>query len=127
MRVTVGFRGEWNFNERGRETGVSGFASAYLEEDEFLLARTMVSGISSYQDYGDWLDVQEGLNFGLEMAGFCVTSVKVNIVPFLNWCRLNSKLPSESLLKDYAKRISDARKNEAVDSASEKEQVAPVI
>ena len=53
--------------------------AAYLTEGDYRLARMIVPEMSTFEDYEDWLDFRTGMFWGLEMAGFTVNLVPVDL------------------------------------------------
>jgi hypothetical protein len=75
---------------------------ALTSEEEFAWAQVAISDLSLYQGYQDWLDSREGFQIGLSMAGVDVRMVRVQLTPFLAWCRLTRTQPSERALDAFA-------------------------
>ena len=59
--------------------------AAYLTEGDYRLARMIVPEMSTFEDYEDWLDFRTGVFWGLEMAGFTVNLVPVDLSEFAIW------------------------------------------
>jgi len=72
--------------------------AADLAEGDYRLARMLVPELSAFEDYDDWLDFRTGMLWGLEMAGFTVSLVRLRLDEFVVWCEKISILPSISAL-----------------------------
>ena len=73
-----------------------------LTEHDYPSARMIVPELSPFEDYEDWLDFRTGTLWGLEMAGFTVSLVPVNLKEFADWCESRSILPTISALDRFA-------------------------
>ena len=70
--------------------------------NEFAQARAAVAGLNDYVDYQEWLDVREGLQMSLAMAGVDARVVTVLLSSFLTWCKLSNVVPTEQALDAFA-------------------------
>jgi len=77
--------------------------AADLTEGDYRLARMAMPELRAFEDYEDWLDFRTGVFWGLEMAGFTVNLVRVNLAEFMIWCTATSILPSISALDRFAR------------------------
>jgi hypothetical protein len=75
---------------------------AITSEEEFAWAQVTISDLSLHDSYQDWLDSREGFQIGLSVAGVDVRMVRVELTPFLVWCRLTRTQPSERTLDSFA-------------------------
>jgi len=82
--------------------------AAYLTEGDYRLARMIVPEMSAFEDYEDWLDFRTGVFWGLEMAGFTVNLVPVDLSEFAIWRETRSIISSISALDRFA-RFRDLR------------------
>lgn len=82
--------------------------AAYLTEGDYRLARMIVPEMSAFKDYEDWLDFRTGVFWGLEMAGFRVNLVPVDLSEFAIWRETRSIISSISALDRFA-RFRDLR------------------
>jgi hypothetical protein len=82
--------------------------AAYLTEGDYRLARMIVPEMSAFEDYEDWLDFRTGVFWGLEMAGFTVNLVPVDLSEFAIWRETRSMISSISALDRFA-RFRDPR------------------
>src|ERR1700728_563019 len=82
--------------------------AAYLTEGDYRLARMIVPEMSTFEDYEDWLDFRTGVFWGLEMAGFTVNLVPVDLSEFAIWRETTSIISSISALDRFA-RFRDLR------------------
>ena len=82
--------------------------AAYLTEGDYRLARMTMPELRAFEDYEDWLDFRTGVFWGLEMAGFTVNLVRVNLAEFVIWCTATSIILSISALDRFA-RFRDLR------------------
>ena len=80
----------------------SHIVAAYLTETDYLLARMIVPEMSAFKDYEDWLDFRTGIFWGLEMAGFTVELISVDLAEFVTWRQMTPALPSISALDRFA-------------------------
>jgi hypothetical protein len=94
--------------EASSTTESSNIVAAHLTERDYRLARLSIPGVAAFQDYEDWLDYRMGTFWGLEMAGFMVEIIPVDLSAFIAWRRLTSEAPSISALDRFA-RISNVR------------------
>ena len=62
-------------------------------------------GLKAYADYDDWLDVREGLQLGLAIAGVDVRIVRIELSSFLTWCGRAGRQSGEESLDDFAALI----------------------
>lgn len=77
--------------------------AAYLTEGDYRLARMIVPEMSTFEDYEDWLDFRTGVFWGLEMAGFTVNLVPVDLSEFAIWRETGSIISSISALDRFAR------------------------
>ena len=84
----------------------SNIVAAHLTERDYRLASLSIPAIAAFQDYEDWLDYRMGTFWGLEMAGFTVEIIPVDLSAFIAWRRLTSEALSISALDRFA-RISN--------------------
>lgn len=93
----------------------SHIVAAYLTEADYRLARMIVPEMSAFKDYEDWLDFRTGMFWGLEMAGFTVELIPVDLAEFATWRQMTSDLPSISALDRFARscdpRVSVSKTN----------------
>jgi len=75
---------------------------AMTSEEEFAWAQVAIPDLSLHDSYEDWLDFREGFQIGLSMAGVDVRMIRVELTPFLAWCRLTRTRPSERRLDAFA-------------------------
>jgi hypothetical protein len=75
---------------------------AELDDREFARAQVIVPDLNAYRDHDDWLDYREGLQIGQAMAGIDVRMTPIALSPFLVWCRLTQRKPSERALDAFA-------------------------
>jgi hypothetical protein len=75
---------------------------AITSEEEFAWAQVAIPDLSLHDSYQDWLDSREGFQIGLSAAGVEVKMVRVELTPFLAWCRLTRTQPSERVLDAFA-------------------------
>ena len=68
----------------------------------FNAARSLMPELQQYADYSDWLDVREGIQVGLAMAGVFVRIVRIDLDCFVLWCEAAGLRPSELALDAYA-------------------------
>jgi hypothetical protein len=80
-----------------------------FDELGFEAARSMIGELRVYSDYSDWLDVRQGAEIGLAMAGIRARMVPVDFDQFISWCEAVKLRPSEAALDAYAMTI--ARKS----------------
>jgi hypothetical protein len=80
-----------------------------FDERGFEAAKRMIGELRVYSDYNDWLDVREGAQIGLAMAGIRARTVPVDFAQFVSWCEAVKLRPSEAALDAYAMTI--ARKS----------------
>jgi hypothetical protein len=80
----------------------SNIIAADLTERDYRLARLSIPEMAAFQDYDDWLDYRTGTFWGLEMAGFTVEIIPVDLSAFIAWRRLTSEAPSVSALDRFA-------------------------
>jgi hypothetical protein len=73
-----------------------------VEGWQFAGAQAAIPALADYFDYDDWLDRQEGLQIGLDMAGFAATIVRVDLASFLEWRILIDASADEATLDDFA-------------------------
>ena len=96
------------FKEASSTSESSNIVAAHLTERDFRLARLSIPAIGAFQDYEDWLDYRMGTFWGLEMAGFTVELIPVDLSEFIAWRRLAAAALSVSALDRFA-RISKLR------------------
>jgi len=75
---------------------------AVLSPAEFEIARGLISELSDYAGYDDWLDSRYGRYMGYSLGGADAELVDVNLAPFLDWCVVHKLRPSESALDAFA-------------------------
>jgi hypothetical protein len=78
------------------------FVFGTFAEPEFDLARSAMTDLDPRLDYADWIDLREGGQIALSWAGANVVSVPIAAHPFLRWCLLNGRAPSETSLDAFA-------------------------
>ena len=104
------------FIEASSTSESSNIAAAHLTEQDFRLARLSIPAIAAFQDYEDWLDYRMGTFWGLEMAGFTVELIPVDLSAFIAWRRLTSAALTISALDRFARvsnlRIIDTKRHE---------------
>ena len=81
----------------------SHMVAAYLTEGDYRLARMMIPEMSAFEDYEDWLDFRTGMFWGLQMAGFTVELIPVDLAEFATWRQTTLILPSISALDRFAR------------------------
>ena len=81
----------------------SHIVAAYLTETDYRSARMIVPEMGAFKDYEEWLDFRVGMFWGLEMAGFTVELVSVDLAEFATWRRTTSTLSSISALDQFAR------------------------
>lgn len=89
-------------------TESSNIVAAHLTERDFRLATLSIPEMRGFQDYEDWLDYRMATSWGLEMAGYTVEMVPVDLSKFIAWRRSASEAPTISALDRFA-RISKLR------------------
>ena len=57
-----------------------------LDAIDFAAARWLMPELQTYADYSDWLDLREGAQIGLAMAGVDARIVPVDFQRFISWC-----------------------------------------
>jgi hypothetical protein len=87
---------------RDSQSQIETAVMAVLGESEFESAQLVIPDLAAQLNHGDWLDRREGFQIGLAMAGVDVKTVEVALSPFLAWCRLTERLPSERALDAFA-------------------------
>jgi hypothetical protein len=70
--------------------------AVHLTKRDYELARLIIPEMSTFDDYEDWLDFRAGTIHGLEIAGFTVELVALDLDKFAAWCRTTSTQPSIS-------------------------------
>jgi hypothetical protein len=75
---------------------------ALLSAAEFEVAHDLISGLSAYASYDDWLDWRYGMFMGRSLGGEDAGLVTVRLEPFLEWCAHHGVRPSESALDAFA-------------------------
>jgi hypothetical protein len=102
--------------EASSTTESSNIVAAHLTERDYRLARLSIPGMAAFQDYEDWLDYRIGTFWGLEMAGFTVELIPVDLSEFIAWRRLASAALTISALDRFARisklRIIEAKRQE---------------
>ena len=83
-----------------------------FEATEFSIARSVILGLRTYADYNDWLDVREGLQIGLAMAGVDARIIRIELSSFLAWCGRAGRQPSEEALDAFAAVVGLARRDQ---------------
>jgi hypothetical protein len=96
------------FIESSAKNESSNIVAAHLKERDFRLARLSIPAIAAFQDYEDWRDYRMGTFWGLEMAGFTVEMIPVDLSEFIARRRLASAALTISALDRFA-RISKLR------------------
>lgn len=91
------------FNDAVSTWDSSRVVAADLTEGDYRLARMTTPELRAFEDYEDWLDFRAGMFWGLEMAGFTVNLVQVNLAEFAIWCTTTSIRPSISALDRFAR------------------------
>src|SRR5271166_2691 len=66
------------------------------------LARKLISELSAYPSYDDWLDCRYGTFMGRSLGGDDGQLVTVSLGAFLEWCDDRGLRPSESTLDAFA-------------------------
>ena len=66
------------------------------------IARDLISGLSSWSSYEDWLDSRYGTLFGRSLGGEKTGFVTVSLEQFLEWCARQGVRPSEAALDAFA-------------------------
>jgi hypothetical protein len=79
--------------------------AAHLTERDYELAKLTIPELGAFEDYSDWLDFRAGSFFGLEIAGYSVEFVPVDLDKFENWRRTTSTPPSLSALDQFARSL----------------------
>jgi hypothetical protein len=69
---------------------------------DFKRARALISELSNYSDYDDWLDSRYGRFMGLSLSGADASLETVVLDDFLDWCGARRMRPSEAGLDAYA-------------------------
>lgn len=77
--------------------------AAHLTERDYELAKLTIPELGAFEDYADWLDFRAGAFFGLEIAGFSVEFVAVDLAKFAAWRRTTSAPPSLAALDQFAR------------------------
>lgn len=75
---------------------------AILSLEDFKNAQLLLSDLSEYPGYEDWLDCRYGRLMGLSMAGVETNFVEIKFENFLLWCKRNGICPSERALDEFA-------------------------
>jgi hypothetical protein len=73
-----------------------------VSDTDFERAKAVVSGLSNYRDYDDWLDSRYGYFMGLSLGGAEGSLETVPLDDFLNWCGARKMRPGEAALDAYA-------------------------
>jgi hypothetical protein len=81
----------------------SRIVAAHLAERDYELAKLTIPELGAFEDYADWLDFRAGAFFGLEIAGYSVEFVPVDLAKFATWRRTTSTPPSISALDQFAR------------------------
>jgi hypothetical protein len=104
------------FIESSSTSESSNIVAAHLTERDFRLARLSIPAMGAFEDYEDWLDYRMGTFWGLEMAGFTVELIPVDLSGFIAWRRLASAALTISALDRFARisklRIIEAKRQE---------------
>jgi hypothetical protein len=104
------------FIESSATSESSNIVAAHLTERDFRLARLSIPAMGAFEDYEDWLDYRMGTFWGLEMAGFTVELIPVDLSGFIAWRRLASAALTISALDRFARisklRIIEAKRQE---------------
>ena len=79
--------------------------AAHLTERDYELARLIIPEMSTFDDYEDCLDFRAGTIHGLEIAGFTVEMVPLDLEKFAAWRRTTSTPPSISALDQFARSL----------------------
>lgn len=69
---------------------------------EFERARRVISGVSSFSNYEEWLDARYARFMGLSLGGVGASLKAVDLNDFLTWCGLRGTSASEAALDDFA-------------------------
>ncbi|HYA74761.1 MAG TPA: hypothetical protein VEF36_16560 [Roseiarcus sp.] len=87
-----------------RPSGALGepFVFGLLAKSDFDLARSLMTDLDRRLDYADWVDLREGGLIALSWAGAETVSVAIAARPFLRWCALSGRAPSERSLDAFA-------------------------
>src|SRR5271155_2022933 len=96
------------FNDAVSTCDSSRVVAADLTEGDYRLARMTMPELCAFEDYEDWLDFRTGVFWGLEMAGFTVNLVLVDLSEFEIWREMTSIISSISALDRFA-RFRDLR------------------
>jgi hypothetical protein len=96
------------FNDGVSTCDSSRVVAADLTEGDYRLARMTMPELRAFEDYEDWLDFRTGVFWGLEMAGFTVNLVPVDLSEFAIWRETTSINSSISALDRFA-RFRDLR------------------
>jgi hypothetical protein len=91
-----------DFTARTPRALVDFFVFGIFPEPEFELARSAMIDLDPRLDYADWIDLREGGQIALSWAGANVATIAIAAQPFLRWCRLNRRAPSETSLDAFA-------------------------
>lgn|SRR5208337_1959040 len=106
------------------EKDIGGFAMtnlsvAVLSAAEFEIARKLISELSAYPSYDDWLDCRYGTFMGRSLGGDDGQLVTVSLGAFLEWCDDRGLRPSESTLDAFALHSARGRNTrQAVESSA---------
>jgi hypothetical protein len=104
------------FIETSSMSESSNIVAAHLTKRDYRLARLSIPAMAAFQDYEDWLDYRMGTFWGLEMAGFTVEIIPVDLSAFLAWSRRTSEALSISALDRFARigkvRIIETKRQE---------------
>ena len=91
----------------GRLEGSESVVVGILDATDFEFARPLMPELQTYVDYSDWLDVRQGAQMGLAMAGVDARVVTVDFQRFISWCENCRVAPSESALDAYARMVAE--------------------
>ena len=78
-----------------------------LDATDFEVARPLMPELQTYADYSDWLDLRQGAQIGLAMAGIDARVVTVDFQRFVSWCESCRVDPTESALDVYARMVAE--------------------
>lgn len=78
-----------------------------LDAIGFGAARWFMPELQIYADYSDWLDMREGAQIGLAMAGVDARIVPVDFQRFISWCGDCRVDLTESALDVYAGMVAE--------------------
>ena len=79
-----------------------------LDATDFEVARPLMPELQTYADYSDWLDLRQGAQIGLAMAGIDARVVTVDFQRFVSWCESCRVDPTELALDVYARMVAES-------------------